>query len=97
MIHILVVDDDCKLNQTVCTYLNDCGFQAKGVLGAEAAYTDRALRVFQHDQIYPHAFGFALNSKSNWLIIRKSEVILQYGRSCNRVHMDIRNAGGAEL
>lgn len=25
MIHILVVDDDCKLNQAVCTYLNDGG------------------------------------------------------------------------
>lgn len=32
MIHILVVDDDAKLNKTVCTYLNDCGFEAKGVL-----------------------------------------------------------------
>ena len=32
MIHILVVDDDRNLNQTVCTYLNDCGFQTKGVL-----------------------------------------------------------------
>ncbi len=31
MVHILVVDDDRHLNQTVCTYLNDCGFQAKGV------------------------------------------------------------------
>ncbi len=38
MVHILVVDDDKNLNQTVCTYLNDCGFQAKGVLGASEAY-----------------------------------------------------------
>ena len=28
MIHILVVEDDEKLNQIVCTYLNDSGFQA---------------------------------------------------------------------
>lgn len=27
MIHILVVEDDVKLNQIVCTYLNDSGFQ----------------------------------------------------------------------
>lgn len=34
MIHILVVDDDKKINQTVCTWLNDCGFAAKGVWSA---------------------------------------------------------------
>lgn len=26
MINILVVEDDVKLNQIVCTYLNDSGF-----------------------------------------------------------------------
>ena len=31
MIQILVLEDDAKLNQTVCTYLNDSGFQAKGL------------------------------------------------------------------
>lgn len=40
MIHILVVDDDISLNQTVCTYLNDCGFQSKGVLSAKEAYDE---------------------------------------------------------
>lgn len=30
MIHILVVDDDKNINQAVCTYLNDCGFETKG-------------------------------------------------------------------
>ena len=38
MIRILVVDDDPKLNQAACTYLNDCGYEAKGCLSAEAAY-----------------------------------------------------------
>lgn len=38
MVHILVVDDDRNLNQTVCTYLNDCGFDAKGVFSANEAY-----------------------------------------------------------
>lgn len=38
MIHILVVDDDPKLTQAVCTYLNSSGYQAKGCLSAQAAY-----------------------------------------------------------
>ena len=38
MIHILVVDDDIKINQSVCNYLNDSGYEAKGCLGADAAY-----------------------------------------------------------
>ena len=38
MIHILIVDDDPKLNKTVCIYLNDCGFETTGVLDAQAAY-----------------------------------------------------------
>jgi len=38
MIHILVVEDDAKLNQIVCTYLNDHGYTAKGCLNARDAY-----------------------------------------------------------
>lgn len=40
MIHILVVDDDEKLNKTICTWLNGCGFETKGVLGAREAYDE---------------------------------------------------------
>lgn len=40
MIHILVVEDDTKLNQIVCTYLNDSGFHAKGCLSAKEAYDE---------------------------------------------------------
>lgn len=40
MVNILVVDDDAKLNKAVCTYLTDCGFAAKGVLNANAAYDE---------------------------------------------------------
>ena len=40
MIHILVVDDDKILNRNVCTYLNDCGFEAKGAFGAQEAYEE---------------------------------------------------------
>ncbi len=40
MIHILVVEDDAKLNQLVCTYLSDCGFETKGCLNANDAYDE---------------------------------------------------------
>lgn len=40
MVRILVVDDDPKLTQSVCTYLNDCGYTAKGVLSAQLAYDE---------------------------------------------------------
>ncbi len=38
MIHILVLEDDAKLNRAVCTYLNDSGFETKGCLNANDAY-----------------------------------------------------------
>ncbi|MEY8356840.1 response regulator transcription factor [Lachnospiraceae bacterium 54-53] len=38
MVNILVVEDDAKLNQIVCTYLNDSGYKAKGCLNPREAY-----------------------------------------------------------
>ena len=38
MIRILVVDDEAKLTQSVCAYLNNSSYEAKGCLSAEAAY-----------------------------------------------------------
>lgn len=38
MIKILVLDDDEQLNRTVCAYLSDSGFEAKGCLHANDAY-----------------------------------------------------------
>lgn len=38
MVNILVLEDDVKLNQIVCTYLNDNGYNAKGALHANEAY-----------------------------------------------------------
>lgn len=38
MVNILVVEDDGKLNQIVCTYLNDSGYAAKGCLNPREAY-----------------------------------------------------------
>ena len=40
MVRILVVEDDAKLNQAVCAYLNDSGFAARGCLSAQAAYEE---------------------------------------------------------
>ena len=40
MIHVLVVEDDAKLNRLVCAYLSDCGFETKGCLNANDAYDE---------------------------------------------------------
>lgn len=40
MIHILVLEDDTKLNQLVCTYLRDSGFETKDCLNAKDAYDE---------------------------------------------------------
>ena len=61
MIHILVVDDDKNLNQTVCTYLNDCGFEAKGVLSANEAYDEMYNNLYDliiSDIMMPEIDGF---------------------------------------
>ena len=61
MIHILVVDDDISLNQTVCTYLNDCGFQSKGVLSAKEAYDEMYNSLYDliiSDIMMPEVDGF---------------------------------------
>ncbi|WP_295627817.1 response regulator transcription factor [uncultured Intestinimonas sp.] len=51
MIKILVVDDDAKLSQSVCTYLNDSGYDAKGCLSAQAAY----------DAMYSHIYDLIIS------------------------------------
>lgn len=38
MVHILVVEDDIKFNQIVCSYLNNSGFKAKGCVNVPDAY-----------------------------------------------------------
>lgn len=62
MIHILIVDDDPKLNKTVCIYLNDCGFETTGVLDAQAAYealNSRPYDLIMSDIMMPGVDGFA--------------------------------------
>ena len=61
MIHILVVEDDAKLNQTVCTYLGDSGFQAKGCLNAQEAYDEMYNTLYDiiiSDIMMPEVDGF---------------------------------------
>ena len=62
MIRILVVDDDPKLNQAACTYLNDSGYEAKGCLSAEAAYDAMYSQLYDliiSDIMMPGTDGFA--------------------------------------
>ena len=61
MINILVLEDDAKLNQTVCTYLNDCGFHAKGCLNANDAYDEMYNNLYEmiiSDIMMPEVDGF---------------------------------------
>ena len=61
MIKILVVEDDIKLNQLVCTYLNDSGFQAKGCFNANMAYQEMYNNLYEliiSDIMMPEIDGF---------------------------------------
>lgn len=61
MIKILVVEDDAVLNRSVCTYLNDNGFQAKGCLHAADAYDEMYNNLYEliiSDIMMPDIDGF---------------------------------------
>ena len=61
MANILVLEDDAKLNQLVCTYLNDCGFSAKGCLRASDAYDEMYNNLYDliiSDIMMPEIDGF---------------------------------------
>ena len=63
MIKILVVEDDVQLNQMVCIYLNDSGFEAKGCLNANDAYDEMYNNMYQliiSDIMMPEIDGFNL-------------------------------------
>lgn len=66
MIHILVVDDDEKLNKTVCRWLNDGGFETKGVLNANAAFEELYNSLYNliiSDIMMPEVDGFEFAEK----------------------------------
>lgn len=61
MVKILVLEDDVKLNQIVCTYLNDSGFSAKGALNAQDAYDlmyNNLYELIVSDIMMPEIDGF---------------------------------------
>ena len=62
MFKILLVEDDKDLNQTVCTFLNQNGYEAIGVHEANAAYDTMYGNMF--DLIICYRTGAPRNRKS---------------------------------
>ena len=61
MFKILVVEDDAALNRSVCTFLNQSGYEATGCLNAEAAYDamyDTVFDLIVSDIMMPGTDGF---------------------------------------
>ena len=62
MFQILVVEDDRELNQTVCSYLNQNGYEAAGCLNAreayDAMYGGRLFDLILSDIMMPEVDGF---------------------------------------
>lgn len=62
MFQILVLEDDQDLNRTVCTFLNQAGYQATGCLDAPSAYDALYAQVFDlivSDIMLPGDDGFS--------------------------------------
>ena len=61
MFQILVVEDDRKINQSICSFLNRNGYEATGCLSASEAYDAMYLKVFDliiSDVMMPEIDGF---------------------------------------
>ena len=61
MLKILIVEDDKELNSTVCSFLNQCGYEAIGCLNANEAYDIMYNQVFDliiSDIMMPGIDGF---------------------------------------
>lgn len=62
MFQILVLEDDQDLNRTVCTFLNQAGYQATGCLDAPSAYDalyDQVFDLIVSDIMLPGDDGFS--------------------------------------
>ena len=46
MFKILIVEDDRDLNRSVCSFLNNSGYEAVGCLDAESAYDEMYKNTF---------------------------------------------------
>lgn len=61
MFKILVVEDDRELNRSLCTFLNNCGYDSVGCLCAEDAYDELYKKTFDliiSDIMMPRIDGF---------------------------------------
>ena len=61
MFQILVLEDDRELNRSVCSFLNQNGFEATGCLGASEAYDamyDKTFDLIISDIMMPEIDGF---------------------------------------
>lgn len=67
MFQILVVEDDKKINQSICSFLNRNGYEATGCLSASEAYDAMYLNVFDliiSDIMMPEIDGFEFAKNS---------------------------------
>ena len=62
MFKILVVEDDKDLNRSVCSFLNNSGYEAFGCLDAESAY----------DEMYKNTFDCIITDVILLLVLSNS-------------------------
>ncbi len=82
MVHVLVVEDDVKLNQIVCSSLRAAGYAAHGCLNAQDAFDEMqrgAIDVIVSDIMMPGMDGFELVSQVR-SVDQKTPILLMTAR-----------------